>query len=366
MSDKITKRDAVYLAIVAELHDGKGWHGKGIPTTDFSRENLAPVLFDHTFTDAGIILPDGTFHKTGERYAVNLNDGMPLGGAVGARYNTPSNMELFDLFTDALAGGEYEVCSCGTVDSCIEFYVDAKSKAVRAAGRDIVPFVGLHRQFGGFSRVLVSGHNTVIQCGNTTRLFVMEAVKSDELISTKNTLNVHDRLPKIKAAIERQHGVQGEFIRAMEAAALVLVDKDTATRAYVGACVGEAEKKLSTRTVNRVNRLNELRIAGAGSEGQNAADWFNGYTDYMSHESSGGLGGLEACKTPEEYAVRLADFKDKQWHSSEFGTAARVKADMAGLLFKAGEFNTEGFEGLVVRGRKAIDTAEKDVLAELA
>lgn len=356
MSHKINKElDKVYLAEIPELFNGLGWHKLGTPTKTFNEKTVAPVLFSHGYSDAGIILPDGKFYPTGERYAVALDNNLPIGGAIGERYHTPSNAELYKLFTEALAGSDYDICSCGTVDSRVEFFVDAKSKTQKVAGRDYSPFVGLHRQFGGKTSIVVCGHGTVIQCGNTTALFLRETGKDDERISAKNTTNVMDKLPEIKKAIEAQHGVQKLFVKAMEASAKVAVSPEQARQAFVGF---EVTGKLNTRSVNRVNRLLDLFATGPGNTGKNGSDWFNAVTDYYTHENAG---SLDTRLNADEQAKFLA----KQWYSSERGSGSIVKTELASRLFTKGEFQTDYFTGLQKTGAGIIKASEKELVASL-
>lgn len=350
MSHKITERDNVYLARIPELHDGKGWHGKGIPHAEFTEESLKKILFGIQFMPAMV-----NGHETGQRYAVADDDGLPIGNAIGDRYNTPSNTDLFRLFKDALAGSDYELCSALTVDGRVEFALDAKGKTAQAAGRDITPFVGLSRMFGGQGTILVCGHSTVIQCGNTTALFRSEAVGKEDCSSFKNTLNVMSKLPLLKRQIELQHGVQGEFVRAMESATKIAVSRDNARAAFVGLVVPKDAKELATRSANRVNRLSDLFVTGKGNTGRNAADWYNAVTDYFTHENAGS----------EDTAETKEAFLDKQYDSSERGAGMQVKYNLTKTMMQKGRFVQAPLLALQQRGRKILDDSTKDVLAVL-
>lgn len=362
MSDKITARDGVFLAAIPELFDGKGWHGKGIPTTEFTVETLKRALFQHEFAPAGIMVMEKVkqgavmrnmpkFIPTGERYAVALDDGRPIGPAVGDRYNTPSNLELFELFKDALAGSKYEIVSCGTVDNRLEFFTDAKAASVECAGRTILPYVGIQRCFGGMSSIMVCGHSMVKQCGNTTVLFRREFAEKDanDKLSLKNTTNVKSRLEWLQRQIDLQHGVQAEFLTAMEEAAKYPVSKDMAREAFTGLVGG---KELSTRAVNRANRLVELFETGKGNSGHDAADWFNGVTDLYTHSSSGCNVDEPACR-------------DKQWYSSERGSGMKIKADVASKLFVRGQFKDDALLEWQAKGRELIKNAAKEEIEVL-
>mgnify|MGYP001605386532 CR=1 FL=1 len=350
MSHKITDRDEVRLAKIPELFEGIGWHGKGIPTEKFSLETLKRILFSHTYCPAGILVNEKFIEVSGEKYAVATDDSLPISGAVGKDWDTPQNQELFELFREALGGSAYKIVSCGTIDNRTEFFVDAKGEVQKAANRDISPYVALHRSFGGIGKIRVCGHSRIVQCGNTTALFIREADSSDGLISTKNTKFVKTRLPWLQTQIELAHGVQGEFIRALNDAQNEKVDETTAVSAFVGVMASE---NLSNRTVNRVNRLYELFNVGEGNNGETIADWHSAITDYYTHESSGG---------DENNTV---SFRDKQFYSSEFGTARNRKAEITSELLGDGELHLDTFGEWIERGRQIIDGSSREVVKNL-
>lgn len=355
MAHKITNRDTVYLAKLPELFQGLGWHGLGTPTDDFSAPNLKKVLWNHEMVPAGIQTPSG-FVPTGERYAIAADDGQPIGGAVGKNWASPSNSELFDLFSEALAGSQYKIVSALTVGGREEFAIDAKGDSIKSGSRDWSPFVGLHRHFGGKGKLIVKGHGTVMQCGNTTALFLRSVGEAEGAISSKNTGAIFGKLDAIKLAIERQHGVSAMFAAAMAEAESVSVKVETASRAFVGLLTDG--KPLSTRSVNRANRLVQLFKGGAGNRGENLADVFNALTDFYTHESAGSVDGADSKEA----------FLVKQWHSSEFGGAADRKTELASLFFDVKEGKPRGgvLANLAKVGRASIDASEADTVAELA
>jgi len=365
MAHKIEARDIVYLANIPELFDGKGWHGLGITPKAFTQDELAKVLFEHSVSPAGILLPNGQFHPTGELYAIATDDNLPIGSTVSERWARPTNKRLFELFKDALAGSDYEIVSCGTVENRVQFFVDAKQKKnARAAGRDLSMFFGLHSGYGGKTSTVFSGHAHVIQCANTTALFLSEAMKNEGAIKAKNTTNVLDKLPGIQKAIELQIGVAGEFARALEAAAKVKVpDIRAAKQAYIGAMAEVLPvplKELSTRAVNRTNRLAELFQSGKGNGGENVADFYSGFTDYFTHESA--TSEDEDLKENVNQARRV-----KQWFSSEFGTARATKEEFHKVLLGDTKNIRSAFGKLRETGEKIIaDCKDKETLALLA
>jgi hypothetical protein len=347
MAHLITKRDVVFLARIPELFSGKGWHGLGRPNDNWSREALAAALFSHEYADAGI-MRDGSFMATGERYAIAADDGMPVGPAVGARYWTPQNADLYALFCDAIAGSGYSVVSVLTVGNRVEFAVDAKADAIAAGRRKVSPYVGLHRAFGGISSLVISGHSTVVQCGNTTALFRREAAGSDEALSYRNTGGLEARLDDVKRDIEKAHGVAKQFAEALAAA-------DAAPMATADAAAGFAGilsdgKPLvgatgNLRTANRVARLLDLFRNGKGNRGESVGDWFNAATDFYTHESATGGDKL------------------KQWSASEFGTARDFKARLAARLFKSGAVRHDALADIVDAGRRSLLASDVTLLA---
>ena len=351
MASKITKRDRLFLAPIAELFNGKGWHGKGIPCEEFTLQTVKEAVFPHILVPAGIQM-NGKFIETGERYAVATDDGLPVGPAVGDRYWTPQNSELFNLFDTALAGSGYKIVSCITVDNRTEFAIDAKAEHIKAGRRDFAPYVGLHRCFGGLSSLVICGHGTVMQCGNTTALFRREAGKDDDAQSYRNTGGLENRLPEIKAGIERAYGVAAEFALALKNADEIPMKRDDARSAYAGLLTGGKpviSATGNTRTANRITRLVELYAgAGAANNGESVGDWFNAATDYYTHESAGS---------------RDKD-TEKQWIASEFGSAREFKSRLAARVFNGRDVNVEAVAEMVSKGRNAIDRTDKTLLAE--
>lgn len=359
MADKINSvLDRVFLAPIKELFDGKGWHGKGIPTVVFSEDTLKEILWEHTLVPATC-----NGYETGQFYAVASDNGLPVGEAVGKVYRTPTHKELFNLFTQAIAGTGYDLCSAGSVDSRVEFFLDAKAETVSAGGREVSPYVGLNRMFGGLGKVLVSGHEKVIQCANTTALFRREAMKDAGLISAKNTLRIQDRLPEIQKAITARHAIFIDFTLALEQGARFRVSHDDARNAYAG-WIGEGEPlatmvntRSNLRSINRVNDLLDSFKTSPGNNGENAVDWINGLTYVYTFKSAG---DTDAKNAEEREAARI-----KQWHSSEFGSARNIKAEITSRLFNRGEFQEAEFKKLITLGRKSIKATDKELAVAL-
>jgi Domain of unknown function (DUF932) len=341
MSSKINKSvDKLFLARIPELFNGKGWHGLGTPCDEFNAETIAPVLFPHEFTDAGILV-NGEFVKTGERYAVSLDNKRPVGPAVGVRYWTPQNRDLFDMFKEALSGSGYKIVSAITVDSRAEFAIDAKGENINAGKRDFSPYVGLQRSFGGLSSLVISGHGTVIQCGNTTALFRREAAKDEDALSFRNTGGLEKRLPEIKESIERAHGVSAQFAAALKEADSQPLTQNEATAAFAGLLtdgkplIGDSG---NVRTANRVVRLLSLFRGGAGNSGQTVGDFYNSITDFYTHESAGSR----------------AEDREKQWLASEFGSGRDFKAKFTARLFDGKNVNQEYLTNLIDAGKRSV------------
>lgn len=356
MSHKITPRDVVLLAEIPELFDGFGWHRMGTPTKIFTAETCKRALFGHEMRPAGIMLTNGTFHETGERYAVAMDDGLPLGNAVGKNWASPTNLAWYELFSDAIAGSPFKIVSALTVDNRTEFSIDAKCDPIQAGTRSTVPFVNFQRQYGGKGLSLIGPHNLVVQCGNTTRLARAEMLANEDSISAKNCGNIFAKLPAMKKAIENSWGVAAQFARAMAESENIPVKIETASRAFVGFLTDG--KPLSTRSVNRANRLVSLFKTGAGNRGENLADWFNAATDFFTHESAGSIDSADSVE----------DFQVKQWYSSEFGSARNTKADLVSAVFdlKLAAPRKGFISEMSKAGRASIDASEAEIVSELA
>ena len=377
MSDKIQAGiDHLYLAEIPELFNGRGWHGKATPTKmeDFkNKKKLEKVLFPHilvpTFAYIKVkkTMDDGTEYEdiitpqTGDRVAVSLDNNRCISDSVGKNYNTPQNEELYDLFTKALEGSKYRLVSAITVCGREHFFLDAKyEESFRSAGRDITPYVGLHRAFGGKSDLSICGHNTATQCWNTVMLYLKEMEASDSAIRVKNTNAIYDRLPLIAMAIERQHGFQSEWLAALEEAAAVDVTQDDARAAFVSMVANE---RLGTRSVNRANLLLELfNDNNQGNTGENLSDVYNAVTDLYTHHSAG-----SEDKADEE---NKENRRIKQWFSSEFGTAATRKQEFTVKLFDLRGKGTSRikdgvFEEMVEVGNEIISNSDSKLVGAL-
>lgn len=369
MSAKISQYDAVYLLPLPETFNGKGWHGKGIPLEEFTPKTVAKALFTHEMVDAGFMGKRGAvkqFFATGQRYAIATDNNRNVGPAVGPVYWTPQNAELFELVCNALAGSEYRICSVLTLDERREFAVDAVGTHMKAGSkRDVAPFVGLHRAFGGTSSLTFSGHAKVMQCANTTSLFLREASKRDDAQSFRNTGGLSDRMDEVKKAFEKAHGVNAEFARALADADSVPMTVDDARAAYASILcdkkplLGESGNR---KTVNRVKALVGLFRTGKGNSGETVGDWFNGATEFYTFQSSGGDRDPSEIKVlPGEAPV---DPKDKQFYTSEYGTGRTFKTRLANCVFDAGRVNVKALEAMVDNGRKLIDRADAKILKE--
>lgn len=368
MSHKISPRDIVYLANLPELFGGKGWHGLGTEWADFTPEGLRKILWLHRMVPAGIQLDNGTFVPTGERYAISEDDGLPVGGAVGKNWFSPSNGELFELFSEALRDSDYSIVSAGTLADREELFIDAKKATTASTGkRDIAPFVGLSRMFGGLGRLSVGGHNTVIQCANTSAMMRHEiksgsARGAEGLTSVKNTgrLNKPEVLAEIVLGLRSAYGWQDRFVQRMTEAENEKLSLLDARNAAVGFAVPTGTRELSeknSRTLNRANRIFTLFRSGAGNTGESVADFVNAITDYYSHESAG---------SPDSADSR-EDFLVKQYLSSERGAGARVKSDFIAEVFGEEQVNREVVDKLASRGKwilqNSSETAKADLIA---
>lgn len=330
MADKITNRDAAFFSPISELFDGKGWHGKGTPTNEFTVENVRKALFGYELKPAGVMTRKG-FVKTGEFYAVADDDGLPVSGAVGDLYWTPQNEEIFELFASAIEGSGYRIVSVLTIDNRQQFCVDAKGENIKAGKRDVAPFVGAYRAFGGMSRLMFPGHTQVVQCANTSRLMVREAKKREDNVSFRNTEGLASRMDEVKRAVEDVHGVAGQFAAALASADTMPLETDAARYAFAGLLtegkplIKKATERATSKTANRVAALMDLFRTGKGNDGETVGDWFNAVTEGYTH------GFSEPGENDTEETIQAR--QEKQYFSSEFGNASNFKAKLVQNLF---------------------------------
>ena len=367
MADKIFARDGAFFAEIPELFDGKGWHGKGTPTKEFTLETVRKALFDYELKPAGVMTGKG-FVKTGEFYAVAGDDGLPVSGAVGDRYWTPQNEEIFSLFERAIAGSGYKIVSVLTIDNRSQFCVDAKGENMKAGKREIAPFVGAYRAFGGQSRLMFPGHTQVVQCANTSRLMVCEAGKRDDVVAFRNTEGLARRMDEVQRAVENIHGVNAQFAAAMKEADEIPLAVNDARLAFAGLLTGGKpllkkgadDARATSRTVNRVTDLVTLFRKGIGNGGETVGDWFNAVTEGYTH------GFAETSK--RESADEIQARKEKQYYSSEFGSAGNFKANVVQQLFPRQDRQTTvsvGYIGeLVEAGKASVAGSDEKELSE--
>lgn len=249
------------------------------------------------------------------RQIVSLDDGLPVGRAVGKDYQLIANVEIWDTVKNALEGTKHSVVSCGTVANRSLGFVSVKvSDDFIAAGRNTQSVMNVIWGHGGNKSVIGRSGFTVVVCENTLNMAMAE--KSDFKLSIRHTAkaNVLD----LGRAIEAHIGVEAEFKLAMNHLHAIDATPSVARKIYAGFVSGGVTPETKTgisRFNNTVNRMAELFQYGKGNSGRTMADVLNGATDYYSHESSGG-----------------AENPWKQFSSSEFGSGNARKTEFAGLL----------------------------------
>jgi hypothetical protein len=98
------------------------------------------------------------------------------------------------------------------------------------------------------------------------------------------------------------------------------VDTEQATHFFAG-FVGDKRAALTQRSAGIVNRLGELFVRSPGVRGESLRDVLSAVTNYYTHESAGSIDEKRDDTTERNRVMQ------KQWLSSEFGTAAMVKRD---------------------------------------
>ena len=189
----------------------------------------------------------------------------------------------------------------------------------------------------------------VIQCANTSRLFRSEAAKREDTVSFRNTKGLQFRMDDLKKAMEKSHGVAAQFVAAMKEAEEMPISVGEAQLAFAGMLTtGKPLVTGNNRTVNRVNRLVDLFRNGKGNRGESIADWLNAGTEFYTHHSGG---SDDNCK-------------EKQWYSSEYGSASNIKETLVSSLFEGSRVNTDFIPSLVAKGRNSIDRSNAADLVE--
>ncbi len=251
---------------------------------------------------------------------------------IGAPYNPAtfrpiSNGEFLSLVEQSISGTDHKIVSVGSVRNRGRVFLSIELQGMekfKAGGREFSAFLNYGNGHDKSSVLWVNTSNICTVCDNTfsANLFEVENKRKDSQTDSKDDLkirvrhtkNAAMRFPAIAQIVDKAIGVQAEFALAMESAEKVSLNADSARKLFAGFVAPLEAEKLSTRAENTVDRLVMLFSHGNGNQGRNLGDAFHAVTDYYTHESAGG------------------ENKEKQFLSSEFGSAGQRKQDFFSLI----------------------------------
>ncbi len=290
----------------------QAWHGLTKLEKSITKENIVfnrysllelPLTYNH----------NGKEMKTDSRQIVASDDGLPIGKPISDTYSVISNMEIFDMAMESMAGMKHKLVSVGTIaDRAKGFMSFELDKEFMAGQRKTNSVLSLLWGHGNGLPVIGKSNFTVIVCQNTFNASMNQ--KGDFTFRVSHHKFAAKKIDNMGEAIEAHFGVQAEFQAAMDEFSSINCSQSKAERIYTG-FIGEGNDKLSTRSKNQIDRLVTLFNTGKGNRGETFADLFNGVTDYYSHESSGGEKN-----------------RWKQFESSEFGSGNRAKVEFFELI----------------------------------
>jgi hypothetical protein len=325
MSDQIELRD---IQTGVEM----GWHKKTNVVPEITRENCGIVytMEKHVMApytsrplpgyvkytdDKGNVLYFNTEPKDFNAI-VSLDDGMPIGGAVGKGYKMYDNGRMFEMVQESIKGTRHKIVSIGTICNRSKCFASIRldgASTFKAGGRETENVLNILWGHGGAFSIQARSGMTVVVCANTFAMAMGQG--RDFTFKLKHTGNADAKLANMAQAIDAHYGVVSEFRAAMDSFADTTCTKGQAERILAGFLVRDTdETEVSTRTQNQLETLNTLFARGKGNRGENMCDLFNAVTDYYTHESSGG------------------DDVWRQVESSEFGMGQTRKGEMYSLL----------------------------------
>jgi hypothetical protein len=305
------------------------WHGLTTVRPDITLANCWLTTWDVIPVD---------LEKRGQpsRYSVLESSdiaGLEIGKAYDKTTFKPvSNADFLKLVLDSIGGTPHTIVSNGSVRNRGRVFISLKLNGMekfRAAGRELSAFLNFGNGHDKSSVLWANTSNTATVCDNTftANLITIENKENkdqpenanDIRVSQRHTKNVIMQLPAMADLIDKACGVQAEFAAAFDEMAKLAVSEPTVKSLFAGFIgrkieAGAVDKGLSTRAGNTVDRLVTLFKTGRGNHGRDMADAFSSVTDYYTHESSGGTS------------------MERQFLSSEFGTALTAKRDMFDIL----------------------------------
>mgnify|MGYP001322457636 CR=1 FL=1 len=304
---------------------GQAWHGlstlvETLDTLTVSDKFLYPMAL-RPLTFSG---PDGEQIPTDSRQIVSLDNNLPIGPAVGQRYQLIGNAEIWEAIAKALIGTRHEIVTAGTVRDRELAFVSIKlaETFTDGKGNESQPYLNIQWGHGGKTSIFVVNVATKIVCANTYQM----SLAGEKLFKMKHYQSAC--VDAISEAIDSHFGVAAEFHLAMQRAESMEVGQTEAREVFTGFLSGGTlakTKQGETQLGNKVDRLESLFYDGKGNSGASRLDVFHAVTDYYTHESAG------TAKDGEDSDVTQRRI-EKQYVASEFGRAADKKNEMLAIV----------------------------------
>lgn len=273
---------------------------------------LRPLFF---FDDSGNVV------ETSSSIAVSLDDGLPVGNAVGDKYAMIGNRQIWAAAREALSDVPHQIVSAGLISDRARGFISVKiAKDFLAGGRETYPTLNLLWGHGGVGGVVAKTGLTVVVCRNTYQMSLSE--NSDFVFRLRHTGDVEPKLYEMSAAIAGHYEAINRFTEKLDLMADTFISKQDAHQFFTGFMVNKDAQKLSTRRMNQILTLDELFLDGAGNDGNDLSDVFNAVTDYFTHKSSGGE-DMRKQYEASEYGVGQ-DRKREAFICLSGGTASRI------------------------------------------
>jgi phage/plasmid-like protein (TIGR03299 family) len=293
MSNQITVNDSInasgsYFAQIAN---------------DKSENPFAPIEFEVVSEPIFFGDSQGNQFPVPNHKAIVRKDKNLVLSVMKGSYEIIQGARVRECIESSLAGIPYTVEGCGTYGNSRKFFVcisieGAKDYLVNGDQfKNYLIFVCSHD--GTISLELLDSCSRMA-CMNQLRVMRKNA---DIHLKVYHTKNSELKIQNMEKTIESILIQRESFFVHMKDLASVPMSAEQANLILSGWL---ATDKLSTRGENQKERILELFDHGKGNKGETAYDLLNGVTEYYTHESA-----------PEE----------KQFASSEFGSAAKKKEE---------------------------------------
>lgn len=265
------------------------------------------------------------------------NKNIIVGPSYNARTFRPiTNSEFLNLITDCVSGTKHEMVSVGSVRNRGRVFVSFKLQGMEkfvAAGRETFAYLNFGNGNDKSSVLFVSTSNVVQVCDNTFSFNLhqvenknkdsgtqTEDDESNVKASVRHTKNAMIRLPELAKLVDKAVGVQREFAAEMDKLAAISCNPQRAEKLFAGFLGRKVDlnkaESFSTRARNQTEELVKLFSKGLGNNGSDLASAFNAVTDLYTH-------GFRSKNDRN---------MEKQFVSSEFGSAANNKLDFYNLI----------------------------------